>query len=786
MRIKSFVFSKCKYDLLFVSIGLLSSIFIAMSSSSFAIKLRMLLPNNGKILTFSLPFLASILPIIVAVTILIYQLYFNRYIIKELKKSINIDLIILFSLLSISICCTFLFWILGENSFLLSYLNLFCLFYLLIRLFIFIYYYNNISIKQYIDKISQEIIDDTKHINLKEEIIIQAIRELDEYFIESIEKNENVYIQSVINNKEKIFLNYIENKDKLHLKEDLNKNEIDKIDEKFNKSVVRDCINIANATLNKIEINHFYKYIYGVLVTCIKCEKEKLFINITNDLWNLALKEKNSNNQIFYELNYTFRDIYKYLIELDFDLKYEEQIEDLFSKSIIICELFIDDNVKLKEILVSNFEMLSLKLVNRDFDKYSKLYKEVLNNLEQIINNFNKTESEYLVFCLNLHLSKIEDKGNQKTYNLFIFKLVDLIKYSIKAKNDNLILKLGYLLSEGLSEDTNFEVTTEIQEKRNNCLLDCINIYPEAAIVYFPKYEVDVEKNKSNFDYIENISKNYIDILYRAIRIENYKPLYFAIKTLDKCVYVFEQKDREQQELMLNVYKEILISCISLREYKSFDFVIYKFYDTLKKLNDANKISKKLLFFILNIFDSVGRCIVDDKESEIFNTFLHNFSNLSKEISMIETDKEYKKRIIDIIFNYGIDSIENKNIKNLKICSNHLGWYAKSLYDSGDDANYKEIIDLAIQLYNLADIENFDKSVKSFLGTLFIILGSYTNKEPFNLTNTYIVKNIHKLNDTEPLKISKILREYRHTYWDDIFDGKAKQEINDFYIKLKL
>ena len=100
--------------------------------------------------------------------------------------------------------------------------------------------------------------------------------------------------------------------------------------------------------------------------------------------------------------------------------------------------------------------------------------------------------------------------------------------------------------------------------------------------------------------------------------------------------------------------------------------------------------------------------------------------------------------------------------------------------------NQPTYIDSAIQLYNLANEENFDKTVKSFLGTLFIILGSYTYSKGSNQTQTYVKNIINKLKDKEPLKISKRLREYRHNYWDETFEGDAKEAINKFYEKLNL
>lgn len=774
------VIKKIKYDLLIYLFGFFL-VFILKLKGIFEYSFI----NHGTIdlITFSLPILSALIPVIVAISILIYQLYYNRYILKELKKSINVDLFVLFFILVNSILFNFLFWAAGEDSFFLYLINIYILFYLIIRVFIFIFYYNKISIQFYIDKIYKQTIKEIELNSIKKEKIIQAINNLDEYFIESIEKTENVYIKAVIETKEKIFYSYIENRDKLINNTKFDDSELKKIDRKFINSIIKDFKNITDSNLNSIIINRFNAYLFKILKTCIDCEKESIYSNLNDELFILLCKNK-VNDKLFSNTNTILKKVYIFVINNLSDLKWEKQIEDLYSKLFVCSELIIEDNNKLKEILIIVFNMLSIKLKKRNFDDYSTLFKIKIKEIGLLAKTFSKIESEYLFISFSQHFHIITEERSQEAYNLFISCLFDLIRKSIFAKNKNLVLEIGFLISEVLSENNNFIKSKDILEIRNECILKCIDLYPDVSIAYFPNYKSEISKNRTDIYYIENLSNFIMEILFKVIRINDNTPLYFYIDSLNDCIGIFEQKEKEQLKLLFKVYSSILEYCIEVKEYKSYNFIIYKFYEILKDLDNNNKISNGLLFYILDIFDNVGTKIIDKKEDTLLSKFLNDFSHLPDKITLIHSKKEYKEKIIDIIFYFGVNSIENKNIQALKTCSNQLGWYAKSLFDSGDNIYFKKTINYAVQMYNLADEEGVDNSTKSFLGTFFIILGAYTYKKSNQKIN---IKNyIDNLNDKEPLKVSKRLREYRHKHWDDIFDGKSKTAINNFFKKLNI
>lgn len=131
-----------------------------------------------------------------------------------------------------------------------------------------------------------------------------------------------------------------------------------------------------------------------------------------------------------------------------------------------------------------------------------------------------------------------------------------------------------------------------------------------------------------------------------------------------------------------------------------------------------------------------------------------------------------------------IVTLESKNEKSLKICSSAIGWYAVSMEKKGDYDTYKDTVDIAIHMYNLAVDQNYPKSIIAFIGTLFIVLGAYSLSQKKIGYDEYVKTKIETLKDKETLKISKDLRYFESKYWDKEFNGKAKESISKFYSQI--
>lgn len=88
------------------SIILLTCIILSylISSKSLYKKIKDYIPKLNDLLSFSIPIFLAILPIIIGISTLIYQLYYNRYTLKEFKSAIKSEFrwLILLSCLELS------------------------------------------------------------------------------------------------------------------------------------------------------------------------------------------------------------------------------------------------------------------------------------------------------------------------------------------------------------------------------------------------------------------------------------------------------------------------------------------------------------------------------------------------------------------------------------------------------------------------------------------------------------------------------------------------------------
>lgn len=782
-----YTIKKTVLDVLLVLLGFGFFYWFTNSNVPLLFKIIALLPDKTKLVSFTFPLLLSIMPIVVAVAILVYQIYYNRYTLKELQYSIKIEFSVLFTLLFIEMFSIIAFWILLETSSYLYFIIIYFLVYLVIRLFVFILKYNQINIQYYIQKIYKNCIKYFEKRSITKQDMKEALDEINEYFSESVEKKENNYIRSIILIKEKLLLAYLKKSNDLLLNKNLTSNDSDSIYDTFIDSISSDYKNLISSNTNRKVIKIYNNYIINIIKSSIVCSNDSLYTNIVDKLASLMFYDNdNSDKRMFSNALYIFEKTYSYTLHCSDINKCSKIVEEKICQTLLLAELFINNSKVLKELILIIFDMLSETLETKTYEDYLYFYKSIIHSLSQLLKHIDKGESEFLVIALNRHFQAIKTKNDQIYFENFVFSIFEFIKLSIYSKNKDLVLNTGYLLADILSEKNKFVKIPEFTKKRCECILRCIEVYPDISIVYFPNYADDIKENVNDIPYLTNLKNNFCDIFDRLIRTDESEPLYYFLDCLNDCIDVFEQMDRNQQELMFDIYEDILRSCIAYKAFSNFNLAIYKFNYILKNIDSENKISESLLFYILDIFDHIGLSIIEENDPVLQDKFIHNITNLSDKIHIIDKDKKYKERIIEIVFHFGIEAIETKNDNLLKHCSNNLGWYAIKLYKAGDIENFKRIIEATTHLYNLAVEQKYDNSMLAFLGTLFIILGAYSHLKRNFILTSYIKNRIESLKDTSAIKTSKRLREYSHKYWDKTFEGDSKQAINEFYITLKI
>ena len=167
------------------------------------------IPKLTDLLAFVIPIFLAILPIFIGISTLIYQLYYNRYTLKEFRCAIKTEFRWLILLSCLEFSSIFLFWLTKEVCPLLFFLILFFLVFLTIKFCVFLFRYNKYSIGGFVSKYTNSSISiiNSKSVNIKD--LGRLLKGINEYFTESIEKKENNYIRLIINAKREILRSFI-------------------------------------------------------------------------------------------------------------------------------------------------------------------------------------------------------------------------------------------------------------------------------------------------------------------------------------------------------------------------------------------------------------------------------------------------------------------------------------------------------------------------------------------------------------------------------------------------
>lgn len=464
--------------------------------------------------------------------------------------------------------------------------------------------------------------------------------------------------------------------------------------------------------------------------------------------------------------------------------KWESEIEDKLIESMRVANILIDDLDAKRQIILVLFDMLVLKLKKRSTDDYTKFCNKLFKSLNKIVKEISSKDSLFFVGAIANFFTDIKNITDTEIKKSFVNHYFKLVHKSIWVKNKELVIHLGYFASEICPDFSDRK--DEYRDYLTKALLKCLEVYPDVSIIYLPDYENEIKDKIEDQAYVAKISENYKDLFDKIIRVEESETMYFYLDSLNNILLHFNSRHRNQHELILNVYTDLLTGCLIYKTFTNFNLAMYKFNEVINNVDKDGKFSTGIIHYIIDIYDRIGKIITAEHDNTLLNKYFDNLINLSDVLPSIEKDKKYKEQISEIIFGYGVEAIESNNETLLRRCSNSLGWYAKALIDKGDTENFKKIIEACSHLYNLSIDQNFDDSTRSFLGTLFIILGSYLYAKKSYVFSDFIKHKIERLKDVNPIRTSKRLREYGHKDWDKVFDSDSRTAINKFYDTLNL
>lgn len=743
------------------------------------------IPTLEELIPFSLPIYLALLPIIIAVATFIYQIYYNRYTLKEFKNTIKSEFICLIILSCTELCAIFIYWITKESILFLYFIVLLTLIYLTVKFCFFLFRYNKYSIEGFVNKYTKNSISIIKSKNVSVEDLTILLEGINEYFTESIEKKENNYIRLIINAKREILCEFIKKERELLLENIITKDEDIDLLKIFISSFSRDFRYLYDNDTSKKILSIYANAIIKTLKECILCDNFELYEKIITNLSdNFHFTNRND-----FPLNYLidiFEITYKKNLENKLtDRKYNQLLEDTFAKLFVSIMHEAENSEIEQRIVLANGRIVYFALQTYEESKFETIFEKFINSVIKTIPYLTKKESEILVGMLGNMYMEIDKNENSNLFKIFYKKVFEIIIFSFRNKKELCIEYLGILFHDIIRNNL-FIASTENYDEIIKILLNCIRLFPSSSMLFLPDLLKALNNNKKNTSKITEISK-YIDKIFDGIlQVEKYEILHFYLDYLNDCILVFSSEERESQDIFINLYKDILLQSIRTESNVRFEICYSYFKEILEKLDNERNISSNLLETIFNLYDRVGGHLLETNDYSLQSYFLNHLSELPKNLRAIK-NKDQKQRITEILFHFSIEMLETKNEKSLRICSNTLGWYAISLEEIGDFESYKITVDSAIHMYTLALEQMYETSTIAFLGTLFIILGAYAtvHKSGFSYAE-YIKEKVNKLEDSHHIKISKKLRYFESKYWDKTLNDDAKKAISDFYSKLHL
>lgn len=755
---------------------------IILSTKKIKIKLITYVPNQNELIPFVMPILLALLPIIIGIATVVYQIYYNRYTLKDFKDDLKSKFIWLFLLSSSELCILICFWITKQTLTLLFFESIFLLFFTITYFLIFLGRFNKFSIGSYVEQYKNNCIKIINSIDFNFSEVKNLLKRINIYFTESIEKKENNYIRMIVKAKAETFTAYLKRSNALIIERAITDEQNTDLIETFATSLLFDYKLLSESSCSKDILGFYISSIEKILISSIDCDTEKVFNMLCKKISKIFISL--NKTETYYPILFIFEDIYEYAIEKN-KFVYTDNLEHLLLDLYRRITFNTDNYELIQQLLILNGRYLSMSLKHYENEQFINSYTSFAETMELNLHGFNKRASEVFVAVHFSLLKDIEDSEKDKNtiFEFYVLKVLNYIRTALRVKNEYLIRLLGYLQHEVFISNL-YSKNDELEEKRLFCLLNTIQFYPDYSMLYFPNYEKQLESDKKNTEHCKQIRRKFSAIFNRLSNINNNQVVYYYLESLNDCVLLYDSSDRLCQEELLDLYEEIFIKNIRNNINSMFDIILSNFDDLIDKMEKKGVVSENLLEKIFSLFDKVASNLMDTSDYALQSYFLGYFSDLPEKIPSINKHKLQKQRITEIIFHLAVEMLESKNEKSLKICSNALGWYAVDLEKQGDIESYKVTIDSATNMYNLACEQNYDIATKAFLGTLFIILGAYAYSHNEHQYVSILKKHIDTLSDKSPLKISKKLRYFEAKYWDSLFKNNAEEAIKNFYQKL--
>jgi len=782
-----YFFKKRKFEAILILFVIVIICLVTILDKRFNVNLDEIFPTTKSVLSMAFPLLLTLLSAFVAISLLAYQLIYIRYPIHSIKNKINMDIKSVYIILSILTSFSIITWVFDFDYLLLRVLIILLVIYSIIAFFRFIFSYRKFDIYNEIQRLSETITSELHNQKTTIEKIEEMMNDVNRYFVDSINKKEDIYVESIIDLFTETINEYISQIDQIKCKSEGSEQLIDSLNEKLIDSLFKNYRYLFSNKPNKSLLNSIRFSLLSSLKKMISLEKISLYeysLKKIDDNFHISIIE--NNTEFASDIILVLSSIHIYIVRRESYQIFKTDLTNLICDNMLQFLRYSGKNIEIQyELLDLLTSIIKNQMANKQQDGIDDLVNIFFENTHFIISRDNSSQHKS-VWMNMIYLSlKIIEFNNEDTLNLLIDKIEETIFIVLKEQLKDSIYHCAYLIKLFEDKIEHTETLNRIKSKKYIYALKVLEVFPETAFLFIPNYKKIIADSIKNNISIDEKRDELSQILQKLIRIDNSPILYSFLDEVNLIVQDCNIDKREYQERLISLYEDMLSDSLILKSIENFKMILYKFKELVKQLDHNKNLSENLTIYILDLLESVSNYLVNISTDNIAKLYLRFITDMAEDTSIILKKKELREKVVLIIYRLTIESMESQNINLIRICSNSLGWYAKFLFDNGDIQTFKSSIKYAENIYKLAYETKIDSSIKYFIGTLFVIIGSYLyGKKKFTLYE-YVIKISSRLPEFEILFISKKLREDSSQHWDKTLGIDSKSSMNHFISDLK-
>lgn len=677
------------------------------------------------------------------------QMFFNRFSVSLINRKRNKNkhniLVLLFFIITLIVLVL-------SNQFNLTKLTVS---FLLILNIVYIYLdlYRicfKIDLKEYITKEINIVFDsiisskDNKEYKANKNLIIKLYKE-------SLLKKEIYIYEYIVDCLSNNFKKYIIDSNKPDLIED-NKNEF------LEKELLLLFVHLIKYSNNTQNDKYILNKIFSLMDYTFKCEKVRLLNEFREMLVDIILVSEKDISILYEFLHIKFYFLIKdnvdkidythcdELLKVSYKLYYNLNLYKGYSENIhtlkfnyLILELIIKEKNSLYADIFDKFKKYVLQALNKDNIIYINI---ILNSYYQFL-----TENFY--------------KQEIKDYEDFLYDIV-IYKNTYKSR---LIIEAILNLIDKLND--------EHDENKNNLKFEIakrfLDFFDDIPPYFFPKINLE-EKNNDKY-------KLLIDV---CISKANHSALYYILENINNNFLSYKREEKPQQQKYLEFYLGILKKISVIENSETINIVVSLFVNCIRNLDKEKLISKDLGKTITAELTTIirERFNYNNEFASLIVEFLNELGSYEYNYDFIS--KENRINLYYQLYVIGIDAIEKGQEIILQQVSNTLGWMLKRELEKYNVDLIKVLVNYTTDFYNLCTINNISERTIIFVGTLFITIGAFCEKDyKYFRFKKDMTEKINK--DLDYLRKSKCLRLATSNYWKDVLGEKSDDMIKNYW-----